>query len=236
MSLRMIILTIAGLSAASFPYSPEKLQNHFEWGEYRQLIDSLEPRIVATPCMIDSARCAKYHCYLGVAYFGTGRVGDARKQFLSALSFDPAVTPDSNYISDEIKELFFAARSDFIETQTRIRTRDSLLAAKQRAFNANLDAIKREELRKNRRTGSLMALSFITLGAAFTAIAGYEYYAARDPYDDFKAAAETGDRLSYDRLRPTIQRANSIITGCAVAAGLSETAGIVFTIRSMRMR
>ncbi|MBN1576351.1 MAG: hypothetical protein JW913_07365 [Chitinispirillaceae bacterium] len=227
---------IAGLSAASFPFSPEELQNHFEWGEYQQLIDSLEPHLIIAPCMLDSAQCARYHCYLGVAYFGKGRVGDARKQFLCALSYDPAVTPDSNYISEEIKELFIAARSDFIDKQTRARTGDSLLAAKQQAFDANLNAIKREELRKSRRAGSLMAISFITLGAAFAAVAGYEYYSTKDPYDDFKAAAEAGDKLAYDRLLPTIRRANGIIVGCGIAAGLSETAGIVFTIRSTRMR
>ena len=217
-------------------FSPGELRNYFEWGEYQQLIDSLEPHIIVTPCSDDSTRCARYHCYLAVAYFGKGRIGDARKQFLSALGFDPAVRPDRDYISDEINDFFNMALSDFSEARKRTRVKDSLLVAKQQAFDANLQAVRQRELRKGRRAGSLLAISFFTLGAAFAAAAAYEYFSTKEPYAEFQTAASQGDKLTYDRLRPSIRRANGIIVGCAVAAAISETAGITFTIRSIRMR
>jgi hypothetical protein len=222
--------------SAVFAFSPEKVQNHFEWGEYDQLISILEPYLLTGADTLEPALRAKYHCYLGVAYFGTGRIGDARKQFFSALSIDPSVRPDRRYISGEMHSLFLSVLSDYSETKKREHEEDSLRTARQKAFDANLQAIKQEEVRKTRRGSTFLAIAMISAGAAFAGIAAYEYYTTKPNYQDFKNAAAQGDRRTYDRLRPSIQRANGIIFGCALAAGISEASGIIFTIRAIRSR
>jgi hypothetical protein len=237
MKFRTRILILTGcLFSSTCALSPGELRNLFEWGEYQQLIDVLEPYFTTAPDTLAPSLCGEYHCYLGVAYFGKGRAGEAQKQFLAALSHDSAVAPDREYISGEINDFFMATRSDFVEAKDHARAGDSLLAVKQVAIDNNLKAMQREEQRKNKRDYSLLAVSFIALGAAFAAGAGYEYYSTAAAYDDFKAAAAAGDRLTYDRLRPGIRKSNGIIVGCIVAAGLSEAAGIKFTIRSLRRR
>ena len=229
-------VVIGGFYATLFGFTPEQLRNYFEWGEYTSLIDSLEPYFITAPDTLDSTLCARYHCYLGVAYFGKGKIGEARKQFFSALQYDPTIRLNHAYISEEINDLFIATHTDYQQERSRVRKKDSLLIKKQEAFDADLTALKKEELRKNRRSNTVIALSFIAVGAVFSGIAVYEFYSTKQPYREFKAAARDGDRPTYDRLQPTIKRANTIITGCAAAAGIAETVGIVFTFRLFSLR
>jgi tetratricopeptide (TPR) repeat protein len=232
----MVFAAALILYSTSFAVSPEKLRANFEWGEYQQLIDTLEPFFAAVHPDLDSSEYARFHCYLAVAYFGKGRVGDARKQFLTALSFDSTVRLDRMYLSEEIDDLFTATFTEFIESKKRSRVNDSLLVLRQKVFDANLVAIKQEDLRKSKRTGILVAALLFTVGTAVAGVAGYEYYATKAPYNEFRVAAVQGDKSTYDRLRPTIGRANGIIISCAVAAVLSEAGGIVVTLRTFRLR
>lgn len=229
---RAIIILIAGLVTASPAFTPDELRNYFEWGEYQELIDLLEPYLAVAPDTLDSAECARYHLYLGVALYGKGRVGDAQKHFLSALKSDALQRPDRQYISEAIDNLFSATLSDFSEQQRRKRENDSLLVQRQQAFDANVKALRREELRRGHVAGTLISVSMITLGAAFAGAAAYEYYSTKTAYNDFRAAAARGDRMEYDRLQPIVRRANGIIAGCAITAGIGEVAGIFFVIRT----
>lgn len=231
----MVFAVVLVLYSTGFAVSSEELRTSFEWGEYQRLIDVLEPFFATAHPELDSTEYARYHCYLGVAYFGTGRVGDARREFLSALSFDREVRPGKIYISEEIDNLFTATHAEYIESEKRLRLNDSLRVVQQQAFEANLTALKKQELKKSRRTGALLAVSCFVAGTALAAVAGYRYYATKEPYIDFQNAALQGDKSTYDRLRPTIRRANGIIVSCAIAAALSETGGIVFTLRTRRM-
>lgn len=237
MHTRILVCLIfcCGISSVS-AFSPEHVQNHFEWGEYPQLIAKLEPYLQAASDTLDPALRARYYSYLGVACFGTGRIGDSRKHFMTALTFDPAVRPDRRYISGEINSLFLSVLSDYTEKKKREHEKDSLQTARQRAFDENLKAIKQEEVRKSRRGSTLLAISMLSIGAAFAGVAAYEYYSTMESYLDFKKAASDGDRRKYDRLQPSIRKANGIIFGCALAAGLSEASGILFSIRAFRSR
>jgi tetratricopeptide (TPR) repeat protein len=227
---------IGGCCTSLSGFTPEQMRNYFEWGEYPSLIDTLESYFATAPDTLDSTVRALYHCYLGVAYFGKGKIGEARKQFLSALRYDRTIRPDRAYISEEIDNLFVATHADYLQERSRIRIKDSLLIEKQQVFNKNLTAIKVEEMRKSKRSNTVIALSLFVVGAAFSGIAAYEYYSTKQPYREFKAAAREGDRATYERLQPTIKRANTIITGCAAAAGIAETVGIIFTIRVFSLR
>lgn len=234
-------ILIATLLAAGFfgnvaAFSSQELRNYFEWGEYQQLIDSLEPVIVAVPCGFDSLTCAQYHNYIGVAYYGRGRVGEAQAQFRKALSFCQDVRPDSTYLSTELNGLFVATRNDFLEKLSSARAKDSLFSAEKEAQSASVTAIRQESVRKSRRAGVLLAVSFFTLSAATAAAAAYEYRATRQPYAEFSAAAKEGDKASYDRLRPQVGQANTIIAGCTAIAVVSTGVAVTFTVNSVRKR
>ncbi len=45
-----------------------------------------------------------------------------------------------------------------------------------------------------------------------------------------------GEKINYDRLRPSIRRANVIISGCAFATAVSIGIGATFGIKAYRMR
>jgi len=81
-------------------------------------------------------------------------------------------------------------------------------------------------LRAQKRKKILWLISLYVIGMIIVGITGYEYYTMKKEYQDFKIAAQNGDKLTYDRLRPQIRRANYIIFGCSVTAGLSEIAGL----------
>lgn len=234
--LRAFFIILAVSLPAVSAVTPEELRGYFEWGEYRQLIEKLEPLLADSSDHLDSARCARYHLYLGVALYGTGRVGDARKHFLAALRHDPTLQPDRRYISEEIENLFSVTLSDYTEEQRRIMMNDSLLAQQQQAFKANVRELQYEELRRSRFSGRMIAVSTTVIGVAVTGIALYEYYTTRQPYNEFQHAATSGDIVEYNRIQPIIRRANGIITGCAVTAGISEVAGLFFAIRTRMQR
>jgi len=233
---KAFFILIAGILVPASAFSPEDLRNYFEWGEYRQLIDTLEPYLADHATQLDSTVCARYHLYLGVAKYGTGQVGEARKCFLRALRYDPLQRPDRQYISEAIDNLFTVTLSDYTEEQRRKRRNDSLLVQQQRAFEKNVHALQLEERSRSRRTGTILSISTATVGAALAGIALYEYYSTRESYSDFQAAAADGDRLTYDRLRPVIRRANGIIVGCAVTTGISELASLFLGIRAGMQR
>ncbi len=226
-----VILFSMGIVTYSSALSPDELRIHFEWGEYQRLIDTLEPYLAQSPDSLNFEQRATYRCYLGVAYFAAGRIGDAQKQFYGALSCDSAITLDRKYISGEIASLFNTTKSDYMAQIKRARMKDSLIVAQQQALEENLGKIKQEEIRIKKRNRLLWAISLYTIGAAFAGVSAYEYYATKQPYRDFKEAAQAGDKLTYDRLQPAIRRANAIIIGCAITVGICETAGILLTIR-----
>lgn len=230
-----MLILVAGVATVVFPFSPEEAQGYFEWGEYEQLIHYLEPYLADSAAMLDSVECAQYYLYLGVAQYSVGNISVARNCFLKALRVDRRQRLDRQYISDEIDGFFFATLNDYTDQLRRARENDSLFALRQRAFDENVRAIRHEEVHRNRVTGTILCISGLVIGAGFAGVAAYEYNATKEPYADFRRAANRGDRVNYDRLQPIIRRANGIIIGCVIAAGASEVAGSFFGIRLWRI-
>ena len=229
---RLFFFIAVALATTTQAVSSDELRTWFEWGQYREIVNQLEPYLANPSDSPDTATCARYHLFLGVALYGIGRAGDAQKHFLTALQYDPLQRPDRRYISEEIDNLFSVTLSDFTEAQRRNREKDSLMTARQRAFDANMTKMRKEELHRGRIAGTVLSVSLFSIGAAFAGIAAYEYYSVKQPYRDFRAAAAGGDRMEYDRLQPIIRRANGIIVGCAISAGISEVAALFMVIRT----
>jgi hypothetical protein len=214
-------------------YSPEELRNFFEWGEYRQLIDSLESDLTRSePCGPDSQQCARYHYYLGVALYGVGRITDAQVQFRKALMYQFQLQVDSTYLSTEVLGLFAAIRADLLDKQSHARMRDSLRAVQQEAFAANVQAIRSVEIRRSRIIRNSFAGVLYAAGVALGAAAIAQYYKTRNTYGQFSAAAAGGDRVTYDLLQPEIRMANGILSGLTAGGIFSVSAAIIVTVHS----
>ena len=133
----LVIVLLGGVAIGAFAFSADTVRNYYEWGEYQKLIDSLEPNLAQKINGIDSSQCAKYHSYLGVAYFAVGRIGEAQKQFSLALSLDSNASLDRRYISAEIALFFNSTRADYDERKNQARINDSLRIAQKKTIKEN---------------------------------------------------------------------------------------------------
>lgn len=210
--------------------SSEKMRNFFEWGEYPALIEQLEPLVKVIPAQADSHTVAIYFSYLGVAYYGVGRIDDSQNAFLKAFSFDTNVKLDSNYITHEIRQLFSTANNQFTSHQEQVHHTDSLLLIKQKAFENSINEVQREAKKRRSRSSITLAVSFFSVSAIFGGLMAYEYFATKDSYNEFQIAAKEGDKVNYDKNRKIVNRANNLIATCGIAAGTSITCGIIFSL------
>ena len=216
--------------------STDNVREYFEWGEYSKLIKELEPLLSQVSYTVDSAVTAKYYSYSGVAYFGLGNIGKAREQFYKALFYSPGITLDRKYVTEEMINLFAATKIEFFNQRRDALFKDSILIAKQVAYESNLNLMKRDALQRRKRNNSIFALSFAGIGAVFLGIVAFEYYATSEPYRDFKSAALSGDKTTYDRYRPLIKRANGIIIGCEIAGAISLTSATFFSFKTGKLK
>jgi tetratricopeptide (TPR) repeat protein len=210
--------------------SSEEIRALFEWGEYPELIRKLEPLVRPIPVKIDSLTIATYFSYLGVAYYGVGRIEDSRNAFLKAFSFDTLVTLDSNYITHEIALLCSMANNECLNQRIQARQSDSLLQITQKAFNNSINEVRLEAKKKRSRSSLTLAVSFFSVSAIFGGLMVYEYNTTKDSYNDFQIASRQGDKINYDKNRNIVNRANTLIATCGIAAGTSVACGILFSL------
>jgi hypothetical protein len=210
--------------------SSEKIRDLFEWGEYPGLIAQLEPLVKHIPMNLDSQTIATYFSYLGVAYYGVGRMEDSRNAFLKAFSFDSLVTLDSNYITHEIALLYSMANNECVNQRKQAHYNDSLLQITQMAFTNSINEVQLEAKKKRSRSSLTLAVSFFSVSAIFGGLIAYEYYTTKDPYNDFQIASRQGDKINYDKNKIIVNRANTLIATCAIAAGTSVACGIIFSL------
>jgi hypothetical protein len=214
--------------------SSEKIRDLFEWGGYPGLIEQLEPLVKVIPSQTDSQTVATYFSYLGVAYYGVGRIYDSRNAFLKAFSFDSLVTLDSNYITHEIALLFSTANNECINQRKQARRNDSLFLFTQKAFEKSISEVQLEAKKKRSRSSVTLAVSFLSVSAIFGGLIVYEYFSTKDSYDEFQIAAREGDKVNYDKNKKIVKRANNLITVCGVAAGTSITCGFLFAFNNTK--
>ena len=228
----ILLIVLTGFLFSVYPLSPDEIREHFEWGEYDHLIDHLEPFLDSIPDSVDSSTIATYHCYLGVAYFSKEKIGEARKQFITALNYDQAVMLPMNYVTIEMTNLFTATKADIDSQKKLAYYQDSLFIANQQVFESNLKSVHIEDLQRKKRNNTILSGSFSLFGAAFLGIVAYQYYATKVPYQDFKNAALNGDKVQYEHFQPIIKRANTIMITCDIAAGASIVTGLYFAFKT----
>lgn len=235
-TLALIWIALLSMSVFAANLDEEKITGHFEWGEYDSLINILQKHFDTLTEVSDSASTARYYSYLGVAQFSKGIIGNARQSFNKALLYDRTVSLDSTYVTAEILNLFSATRTEFEEQLHRIKYQDSLLIARQSAFEENLNRIRSEALRKKKKNLSFLSVSLNSIGMLFIGAVVYEYFATRDSYEQFRNAAQSGDQLRYNHYRGIIKQANRIAIGCEISGGACLCSGLIIGIRSLKIK
>lgn len=234
-SIFTLVLLIGSLYSAC-AFSPQKIREHFEWGEYQKLIDQLRPFFASIPDSTDSTIIADYYLYMGVALFGTGNIDEAGKFFYKALYYDDRAALERAYVTEDMINLFDVVRSDYLYTKKQKMYQDSLLVASRLAFESNVKAMKFGELQQRKRNNYIFAVSFASIGALFLGIAAYEYHATDATYRELKHAASEGDKVLYNRYYPIVNRANTIIISCDIAGGVSIFSALLFSIKARRLQ
>jgi hypothetical protein len=124
-----LLLFVFALAAAVLPdqaaAEAPSGEDLFKWGEYDSLIRVLEPEngteaIHSPRSPADSASRAKSFLFLGVAFYATGKVGQADEAFAQACDLDPDLKLDRFYVTDEIADHFQAiAKNGMRRRQSR---------------------------------------------------------------------------------------------------------------------
>lgn len=214
----------------------ERITEHFEWGEYDSLIEILNSHLDTVKEVSDSALTARYFSYLGVAQFSKGMFDKARECFYSALLYDQSVNIDSVYITPEMQNLFITTKKEFNKQMNRFKYQDSLLIAKQYAFEENFNRIRSDALRKKRKNLSIFSSVLSGIGVLFVGGVFYEYFTTKDLYHQFRISANSGDMIQYNRYRSIVKQANSIAIGFEVSAAACLSSGLIIGIRSIKFK
>lgn len=226
-----IPLLFSSIFFSATAFTHEEIRNYFEWGEYAKLVGILEPCLDSLSVSPDSVKAATYHNYLGTAYFGLGDIGKAHRNFQRALELYSGVLLDSAYVSEEIMNLFNATRSDLINRKKTEHYQDSLLVAEQVGFKSNLRKIELDALQKRKRNNMILLATFYGISAFFTGCVIYERRSTRTEYNEFRKAASSGDKESYDKFKRIIYQANTLMISGDIAAGSSALLGVFFTFK-----
>lgn len=212
------------------------VRDQFEWGEYSALIDTLAPVIDSLSRNTDSSLVSKYHCYLGVAYFSTERIGDARAHFLKALQFDSSITLPPEYVSNEISALFKVIKSEFEKQQRLIFVEDSLSVVHEKEMKLiNKNKIT-SELRKKHQRCLTVSVSSSTAAAILIGLSIFQYDKNKLVYSRYKYAAGTGDLIQYTTLRNEIRHSNALILTLDITSGVTFCCSLVTAIKSRQLR
>lgn len=209
---------------------------YFEWGEYSTLIDSLAPCIDSLSEVTDSSEIARYHSYLGVAYFSIEKISDARSHFLKALLFDSSISLPAEYVSNEISTLFRVIKSEF-EKQKRLKfIEDSLVSVHNHEIEITNKNVLATEIGKKRQHFIIASVSSSVVGAVFLGLGIFQHVAAQPMYSEFKDAAELGDQFRYNKLHNELNRSNYLILTFEITSGITFCGGIVTAIKAHHIK
>lgn len=227
------VLTIIAFTFADLHRA---VQDYFEWGEYPALIDTLAPVIDSLSTETDSSLISKYHCYLGVAFFSTEKISDARAHFFKALQFDSSVVLPTEYVSNEITALFKVIKSEFEKQQRLNFMEDSLAIVHNREkLLINKKKIIGELEIKHHRFLAVSISSSATM-AVFLGLSIFQYDNNRPIYNNFKNAAGIGDQIQYTKLRKELKRSNALILTFDIASGVTFCSGLVTALKARQIR
>ncbi|HEX2959708.1 MAG TPA: hypothetical protein VHO70_22925 [Chitinispirillaceae bacterium] len=212
------------------------VRDHFEWGEYSALIDTLAPIIDSLSTVTDSSRISTYHCYLGVAFFSTEKIGDARAHFLQALQFDSSIVLPSEYVSKEISALFKVIKSEF-EKQQRLKFMEDSLTFVHDEEKKLLHTKKiLHELENKHHRFLAASISTSTVAAVFLGFSIFQYDKSKTVCSKFKYAAKIGDQVQYSTLRNELKHSNSLILTFDIASGVTFCSGLLTAVKARQTR
>jgi uncharacterized glyoxalase superfamily protein PhnB len=210
----------------------EIVREYFEWGEYSSLIDTLAPRIDSLSKLSDSSVTAYFYSCLGVAYFSTENINDARVHFSKALQFDSSISIPPKFVSNEITALFRAIKSEFGK-QNRLKfIEDSLVMVHNYEKEITNKKILAAELKKKHQRILISSIVSSAASAAFFGLSIFQYDESGSVYNDFRRAAESGDQFQYDKLKGRLTRINRIVVTYDVVSGVTFCYGIAAAIKA----
>lgn len=212
------------------------VRDYFEWGEYPALIDTLSPIIDSLSKKADSSLISKYHGYLGVAFFSTERIGDARTHFFKALQFDSSIVLPSEYVSNEIAALFKVIKSEFEKQQRLTFMEDSLAVIHNKEVELSNKNRIAGELRNKHKRFLISSISSSAASAVFLGLSIFHYDKNSSVYTKFKYAADIGDQIQYTTFRNEIKRSNALILTFDITSGVTFCSGLVTALKSRRIR
>ena len=219
----VIVLSICSYATGALIF-PD-VDAHFKWGEYDSIIRKLEPLANNGLLSIDKKENSYYFKVLGVAYAAKGRISEARTEFENAFLLDSTITVDSQYISSEIREVYYSSLEDFKKARAEKRKQDSLLQQKDMAIIATKLNLRKEKQAVSQTyylaTSSICMLACIGLG-----FEGYfEYKKAAASFSDFKMAASQGNLQEYTRLKSLVKNEDTYSTVYIVASAATGICG-----------
>ncbi|MBD3345088.1 MAG: tetratricopeptide repeat protein [Chitinivibrionales bacterium] len=238
----IILLTFFAQAQSQQHSFTAEIRQHFEWGEYNNLIEKLDPYLATPPDSSDSSLIAAYHTYLGVAYFDRGEIGDAREQFERALMYDPSAKLEKDFVSQPMLDLFDGVLEDLQELkkqQKEAKRKDSLIVTRERELKKSITTvtrIQRSWIMRKKQIHSITAVSLYVLAGIMGGVAVYQYGIAEENYKHYKYASDNGyldDRRKYRRI---VLRADILTISAASAAVLSALSGAVFTRNALQRK
>jgi len=234
-SMSCLLFPLISATGATDSLTLAAIRKHFEWGEYADLITKTEPLSLSFTAREDAVLCV----YLGVAYFASGRVEDARVSFIRAYDLDDGAAIDSYYVSSEIIEFFHATLNQEKERREAQAENDSLIRVRvmeQKLSQARLAL--QENLAAQRRMYVGIGTLSLTASVLFAGFTAYEYVVSEPAYDDFLLAAENGDLASYRVLKQELDRSNimQLVAGSVSAVCVVSGAYFIFRSRAVTRR
>ncbi|MBD3421023.1 MAG: hypothetical protein GF398_12960 [Chitinivibrionales bacterium] len=214
-----------------------EITRHFEWGEYNQIIEKLEPfDLVVTDSM--SPHCvASLRAYLGVAYFSREELGMAKRQFELAWEQDSTISLKRDFVTDPMYELFAGTINEQKLREAQQAQVDSLLSAKEIELSQNIARQKHiSELESRSRSAFILGLSSLLASAATGAFAVLEWRRADELYADFETARDSGYLEEYRRLKKEIRSSDYIANSLGVITLTCAATGAFFMYRSLVRR
>jgi hypothetical protein len=230
--LSILLLSIPLLCSA---VSPQSMRAHFEWGEYDTLLVQLVPYVSALPDSVDSAVIANYYCYIAVARFASGKVGDARESFIKAFHFDTGVQLDKRYVTEEMLDLFNATGKEYRNRQLQKIRQDSLAIEQQNRIHEDLRReLEHQELTRRMRIKTGLTVTNMAAGTVFGGLALYMHRRAAPGYERLKTAAAEGDRSSYTSYKKSVEATNVTVVCMEILSAITYSAGVTFLIQRIK--
>jgi tetratricopeptide (TPR) repeat protein len=213
-------------------FSQDKARSYFEWGEYDSLLLTVQSYFSQPGNEVDSGRHCIYQAYAGVAYFANGNIAEARHAFIKALSCNPDLVLDKQYVTPEMISLFADARNELAQARAHERNEDSLKTAREKQRKELADKkLRLDAIRSRFRTDAGISAASLALGITFGALAVYEYESGKPDDKLFNDAAETGDKTTYNQMRSVLDRRNRFIDGYSIASALCGIGSAWFAYR-----